>query len=242
MPAIIWTHGGGLISGNKEQVGNYCKMLASQGYIVISIDYSIAPEKKYPTPLLQLNKAIQFISNNSKQFNIDSSSLFLAGDSGGSMISAQVANIITNPEYAKRMNIKPGIKKNQLKGLLLYCGIYEVENLNTEGKFGSFLKNVVWAYYGKKEIKDDEYAKTSSVKNYLTKEFPPSFISAGNADPLLPQSKLLAQELLSKHVQIDTLFFPENKNPALGHEYQFTYNEVGKEAFEKSLLFLNAHK
>ncbi|MFN3941866.1 MAG: alpha/beta hydrolase [Flavobacterium sp.] len=233
---------GGLISGSKEQVGNYCNILASEGYVVISIDYSLAPESKYPKPLVQLNNALHFISNNAEQFHIDSSSIFLAGDSGGSMITAQVANIITNPDYAKLLNIKPKIHEKQLKGLLLYCGIYEIENLNTDGNFGSFLNNVVWSYFGKKEIKEDKFAKTASITNYLTINFPPSFISAGNTDPLLPQSKLLAQKLTHKNVIVDSLFFPEKRKPDLGHEYQFTFNEDGREAFKRSLIFLKTHR
>ena len=50
LPVIIWIHGGGLISGNKGQVSNYCKILSSKGYVVIAIDYTIAPEGKFPTP------------------------------------------------------------------------------------------------------------------------------------------------------------------------------------------------
>ncbi len=238
LPIIVWTHGGGLISGNKNQLSNYCKILASQGYIVASIDYTVAPEKKYPTPIQQLNKSLAYISFNANKFNVDTSFFVLAGDSGGSMISAATANVITNPNYAQIINVKPGLNSKQLKGLILYCGIYDVTDLNTGGDFGSFLKTVMWAYFGKKNITNDEYAKTASVSRYLSGAFPPSFISAGNGDPLLPQSKELVQKLSTVNTTIDTLFFMENQLPALGHEYQFNFNDAGKLAFERSLKFL----
>jgi acetyl esterase len=167
LPVIVWTHGGGLISGNKNQLSNYCKILASKGYVAISIDYTIAPEAKYPTPMQQLNRALAYISSNPDKFNADTSFFVLAGDSGGSMISAATANVIASPSYAQITNIKPGLNPNQLKCLLLYCGIYEIDNLKTEGAFGSFLKTVMWAYFGKKDISNDEYAKTASVTNVL---------------------------------------------------------------------------
>jgi len=129
LPVIVWTHGGGLISGDKSQLSNYCKILASKGYVAVSIDYTIAPEGKYPTPMQQLNKALAFISANPEKFHADTSFFVLAGDSGGSMISAATANIITSPEYAEITKVQPGVKPNQLKGLLLYCGIYEIDNL-----------------------------------------------------------------------------------------------------------------
>lgn len=238
LPVIVWTHGGGLISGDKNQLSNYCKILASYGYVVISIDYSVAPEKKYPTPMRQLNKALAYISVNSEKFYADKSFFVLAGDSGGSMISASTANIITNPNYAQMTNVQPGIKPNQLRGLLLYCGIYEIDNLNSEGAFGSFLKTVKWAYFGKKDISNDNYAKSASVTSYLTSSFPPTFISAGNNDPLLSQSILLSKKLSAINISIDTLFYPKNHYPALGHEYQFTLDRAGKIALKRSIDFL----
>jgi acetyl esterase len=242
LPVIVWTHGGGLISGNKEQLSNYCKLLASKGYLAISIDYSIAPKGKFPAPLQQLNKALAFITANSDSLHADSSFFVLAGDSGGSMIAASVANIITNPSYAALINIQPGINAGQLKGLLLHCGIYDAGNLNTSGSFGSFLKTVQWAYFGKKDISNDTYAKTSSVLEYVSSSFPSSFISAGNADPLLAQSQLLAQKLQAMGVYTDTLFYPKDKQPPLAHEYQFTMNESGKLALDRSLAFLKTFR
>jgi acetyl esterase len=240
LPVIVWTHGGGLISGDKSQLSNYCKILAAKGYVVVSIDYTIAPEGKYPTPMQQLNKALAYIAANPDKFYADTSFFVLAGDSGGSMISAATANIITSPAYAELTKVQPGLKPNQLKGLLLYCGIYEIDHLNTEGAFGSFLKTVMWAYFGTKDISGNDYAKTASVTNFLTGLFPPTFISAGNNDPLLPQSKLLAGRLLAQNVSIDTLFFRENHEPALGHEYQFTLDEAGKLALDRSIAFLKS--
>ncbi|WP_439483040.1 alpha/beta hydrolase [Cyclobacterium plantarum] len=239
LPVIVWTHGGGLVSGTKDHISNYSKLLASRGFVAVSIDYTIAPEAKYPRPIQQLNEALSFISANADQFAIDSTQIILAGDSGGSMISAATANLITSPSYATITKVKPGLQPDQLKGLLLYCGIYEVDNLNSEGAFGSFLKTVTWAYFGEKDIDNNDYAKSASVLNYLTDSFPPCFISAGNKDPLLAQSKGFAEKLLSLGVQVDTLFFPNDYEPGLGHEYQFTFDEDGKRAFERSITFIH---
>ncbi|ROH97661.1 alpha/beta hydrolase [Chryseobacterium daecheongense] len=240
MPVIVWTHGGGLISGSKDHLGNYCRLLASQGYLVFSIDYTVAPKAKYPVPIQQLNKALAYISKNANQLNADSSTIILAGDSGGSMISAAAANVITNPHYAEITKVKPGIHPEQLKGLLLYCGIYDLRDLKTDGDFGSFLQTVQWAYFGKKDISGNQYAKTASVTDFLTSSFPPSFISAGNKDPLLPQSELLAKNLKALNVPVVTLFYPKSHQPALQHEYQFTFDESGKVAFSISLQFLKS--
>jgi acetyl esterase len=238
LPLIVWTHGGGLISGSKSHLNNYCKILASKGYSVISIDYTVAPAAKYPTPIRQLNKALAFISTNSSLFKADTSRIILGGDSGGSMVAATTAAVITNPSYAEMIKVKPGLTAQQLSGLILYCGIYDVTNLKTGGDFGSFLETVQWAYFGKKDISNDEYAKSASVVKYVTNTFPPTFVSAGNKDPLLPQSEILSSKLKSLDVPVFELFFKDT-NLNLAHEYQFTIDNSGKLALNKSLEFLS---
>lgn len=239
-PVIVWIHGGGLISGSRDQIANYCKILSSKGFVAITIDYTIAPEGKYPTPLRQVNKALKYISENSDKLNADTSFIILAGDSGGSMIAAQVANIIYNQEYAEFTKVQPGIASRQLKGLLLYCGIYDISNIKTEGQFGYFMQTVLWSYFGKKDISDDRYANSASVFEHIGKRFPPSFISAGNGDPLLSQSLTLSRKLTNMGFEVDSLFFPDNMQPPLPHEYQFALDtRAGQLALERSLVFLN---
>lgn len=238
LPVIVWTHGGGLVSGKKEHISNYCKILAAKGYLALSIDYTIAPEAKYPTPVRQLNKALSFIATGSHALPADTSFIVLAGDSGGSYISAVAACVITNPSYAALTGVQPGLQASQLKGLLLYCGIYNIEQINTEGDFGSFLNTVMWAYFGTKDQASNPHTRTASVTNFLTPSFPPTFISAGNADPLLPQSKILSSRLIATGVAVDTLFFADHQQPALLHEYQFHMDAAGKLALERSVSFL----
>ena len=243
LPVIVWVHGGGWISGNKGQASNYCKILAAKGYIVVSVDYSIAPEKKYPSPVRQTMAALKFLRDNADKYHIDSSSIFLAGDSAGSQIVAQVANIISDAKYADLMQIPPSIERSNLKGLILYCGPYNTDITNIGGGFGAFLKAMLWSYSGKKDFMNDTYFKTASITNYVGESFPPSFISAGNDDPLIIQSQELARKLAALNVKVDTLFYPEDFSPKLGHEYQFDLDgNAGKTALDRSLEFLKSNQ
>lgn len=242
LPVIVWTHGGGFISGNKGLIENYAKILASKGYVVFSLDYSIAPENKYPLPLIEVNKALQYISEHHQQYFANKDFIVLAGDSAGSMISAQVANIITNPEYSNIMKISAGLDPRQLKGLMLYCGFYDLDLIMKKGSPGFFIKTVAWSYFGKKNVEEDDSLKTASIAAYLTKGFPPVFISAGNADPLLPQSEFFAKKLKDNGIKTDELFFDKNLTPGLNHEYQFTMDDFGKQALAHSLQFLRSLK
>jgi acetyl esterase len=240
LPVIVWIHGGGWIAGSKAQVANYCKLLASKGYSVIAIDYSLAPEHRYPKPLKQSNAALEFINKNAQRFHADTARFILAGDSGGAQIAAQTAGLISNDSYADMIGIKAGISRNQLSGLILYCGAYDASRLDRNGSSGIFLNTVLWSYTGKKDFEKAPLFETTSVINFLRANYPPCFISVGNDDPLLSHSVVLAEKLTELKVPVDSLFFKPDYKPALPHEYQFNLDEAaGVLALERSVKFLD---
>lgn len=242
LPLIVWVHGGAWVSGNKSQNSNYYKILASKGYVVAALDYSIAPEKTYPAPVKQVMTALQFLEKNSTKINFDPSVLFMGGDSAGSHIAAQVANIISNPEYADLMQITPTLDRSKIRGLILYCGPYDAANIDLNSDFGKFLNTVLWSYSGDKNFMTNKLFQSASVINYIDKNFPPTFLSAGNGDPLLIHSEELAKKLKSLKVEVDTLFFPKDLTPKLPHEYQFNLdNQEGQTALQRSVKFLEKH-
>ena len=241
LTTVVWVHGGGWVSGTKDQIGNYARILAGKGYTVVSVDYSIAPGAQYPTPLRQVNAALGHLAANAASLHIDQNRFVLAGDSGGAHIVAQVANLIAVPSYAAQIGIGPAIGRDQLIGMLLFCGAYDIRMADFDGPFGGFLRTVLWSYSGTRDFQTDPAFATASVLNYVTDAFPPSFISAGNADPLGPQSMALADALKAKGVRVDTLFFPSDHQPPLPHEYQFNLEgDDGKLALERAVAFLQS--
>ena len=91
------------------------------------------------------------------------------------------------------------------------------------------------AYSGMRDWRQDPYFATVNVLPHVTADFPPAFLSAGNADPLLPQSEALD----AAGVPVETLFFAADRTPGLGHEYQFDLDtEAGREALEALTAWL----
>jgi acetyl esterase len=81
----------------------------------------------------------------------------------------------------------------------------------------------------------------ASVPHYVTPKFPPTFISAGNGDPLLPHSVAMADALAKEGVRVDRLFFAQEHTPSLPHEYQVNLDsDAGKLALARSLEFLSS--
>lgn len=241
LPVIMWVHGGAWISGTKAHVANYLRIIADKGFVTVGIDYALAPGAKYPTPVRQANEALAYLVANATDLHIDPSRIFLAGDSAGAQIAAQLANVITSPDYSKEMGITPAIDRSQLHGAVLNCGGYDVRTANFDGAFGGFLRTVFWSYIGNKDFSSDPRIAQFSIMENMTKDFPPAYISAGNADPLEPQSRLLAEFAQRLGVPIETLFFAKDHQPPLPHEYQFNLDiDAGQTALERTVTFLKS--
>ncbi|MCJ0907381.1 alpha/beta hydrolase [Rhodococcus sp. ARC_M6] len=243
LPTVVWTHGGAWISGNKSNYATYYELLASRGFTVVALDYSVGPEHYYPTAVGQLNDAHAYIVENAERLHVDPSKIFLAGDSAGAQLSSQLATLITSPEYAETVSVKPALRPEQLRGVVLNCGIYDVANMvGGPGIIGWGVDRSLWAYTGERDFLNTEAAKQMSTLNYVTEDFPPVYISGGNGDPLTnKQSKPLADKLTGFGVKVDALFYPADHEPALPHEYQFNLdNADGMTAFERTVDFLSA--
>ena len=239
---VIWTHGGAWISGNKANDRSYFEILASKGYTVVGLNYTYGPEAQYPTAVFELNQAHQFLLDNAKKFHIDPTKIVLAGDSAGAQLSSQLAALITNPDFAKEMGFTPALSPEQLQGVVLNCGVYQLTSLiGGKGILGWGDDMSLWAYTGDRDITTSPAMAQMSTINHVTGNFPATYISGGNADPLTKEnSKPFAAKLQSLGVNVTELFWPADYTPALPHEYQFKLNlEAAQTALTETLAFLN---
>jgi len=239
LTTVVWVHGGGWVSGDKADIGNYARVLAGRGFTVVSVGYSIAPRATYPTPARQVVKALAHLVTHAGRLQIDPNRIVLAGDSAGGQIAGQVANLVTSPAYAAAVGISPSLAPGQLVGMLLFCGAYDSAAVRMEGALGWFVHTVLWSYSGRSDFASDPTFLRMNVTPNVTARFPPSFISAGNGDPLGPQSVALADRLENLGVRVDRLFFPPDHQPALPHEYQFNLDTAdGRVSLERAVAFL----
>lgn len=245
LPTVVWTHGGAWLSGSKEDAAPYFELIAAEGYTVVSLGYSLAPEKTYPTAVHQINDALAYIQVNAERLHIDPTRIVMAGDSAGAQLTSQIAAIITNPDYAASLGITPSLTPEQLRGVVLACGIYDMRvflergDMIHGGILGWGVETTAWAYTGKRSHDSTALAEMSTI-DHITNDYPPAFITGGNADPLTDaQSKPLADKLDRLGVETVTLFYPADHEPKLAHEYQFDLDtDDGKRALHKILAFI----
>jgi acetyl esterase len=91
-PCLVFFHGGGWTIGDLDSHDVVCRKLADEGQvIVVSVDYRVAPEHKFPAAVEDAATATSWIADNAKQFGIDASRLMVGGDSAGGNLAAVVA-------------------------------------------------------------------------------------------------------------------------------------------------------
>src|SRR5690349_20218827 len=91
-PCLVFFHGGGWVIGNLETHDVVCRKLAHEGeLIVISVDYRLAPEHKFPAAVDDAIGATKWIAANAGKLGIDTTRLIVGGDSAGGNLSAVVA-------------------------------------------------------------------------------------------------------------------------------------------------------
>ena len=165
----------------------------------------------------------------------------LAGDSAGAQIAAQLAAALTDPAYAAKLGLSTPLPPTAVRGVALFCGPYDLRLFDYEGRLGPVLRTAIHAFTGRPGLDDNPAIDLASVLHHVSPRFPPAFITVGNADPLLRHSELLDERLRALGVPVDTLYFPSERVPALGHEYQFNLDDpAGQEALERLVAFLRA--
>lgn len=240
-PVIIWIHGGGFIAGGKGGVKNWGMMLAREGYAVVAPDYEYAPEAVYPNQPRQMQELIGELERQEKEgMPIDMHCVCLAGDSAGAHMAAQCALAVANPRFAQEAKIKPELPLENLKAVLLYCGPYNVESvLDTDNMAGRFVMGKIgWGLFGTHNWRKSSLLKTTVIKDYITPDFPPVFLTDGNTGSFERDGRELVKHLKACEVKVSELFF-EASAGEIGHEFQYDLSgTAGRSCYQKTLEFL----
>ena len=252
-PLILWVHGGAFVGGDKKDALYFAQALAYQGYAVAVINYSLAPESKYPVPVFQTGKAFSFLIDGSYsgKEHIDNNRIFIAGDSAGAHIAAQFTALKTNPQYRDVFKSLHGsipftdvsIDKG-LSGALLYCGPYVAQKMYAASHPLLFFMvwQGGWAYFGNRNLLNTPIANEIDIIQNVTGDFPPTFITDGNTLSFTEHAKDLYLQLSTLDVSVTELFF-DDTDENVYHEFQFNLKSVaGREALNQTLLFLEQYR
>jgi acetyl esterase len=93
-PAVAYFHGGGWVQGDLETHHGLCARLAlGSGALVVSLDYRLAPEHKFPAAVEDCAAAYRWLRASGREIGADPSRVAVAGDSAGGNLSAVVSQL-----------------------------------------------------------------------------------------------------------------------------------------------------
>ncbi|KAG2188095.1 hypothetical protein INT44_000846, partial [Umbelopsis vinacea] len=181
-PAIVFYHGGGWIFGDIPGYDSFCRaMCVATEAVVISVDYRLASEFKFPAAVHDTYGALVHCYENPETYNIDRNRVAVAGDSAGGNLAA--ATTLMSREHQG-----PAIKFQ----CLIYPAV-DIPRFFTEAYVDSpMLPYFADAYLNSREEAANIYA--SPLKAVLT-GLPPCFLLTCQSDPLLEEGKDYVKKL-----------------------------------------------
>jgi acetyl esterase len=202
-PALVFFHGGGWVIGNLDSHDVVCRKLADVGQlIVISVDYRLAPEHKFPAAVEDAITATQWIAGNSKQLGIDASRLSVGGDSAGGNLAAVVAISARDgngPAIAGQVLIYPA------------TDFAMTHPSHSEPETSILLTHSVIRWFrdhylnGAADVQD---WRASPVRAKTLIGLPPAYVLTAGADPLRDEGDDYAQRLKEAGVAVTYRHFP----------------------------------
>jgi acetyl esterase len=189
-PVLLYFHGGGWVIGTLDSYDATCRELAQgAGCVVVSVDYRLAPEHRYPAAPDDCYAALKWVAANAASLGADANRLAVGGDSAGGNLSAVVSQMA-------RDKGGPAIRFQLL--------IYPVTDADfTRGSYASnaegYLLTTVsmhwfWDHYlPEKSKRADAYASPLRAKDLSG--LPPAWVCTAEFDPLRDEGEAYAKRL-----------------------------------------------
>lgn len=202
-PILVYYHGGGWVIGAVEGFEAANRLVATEGnVVVVSVDYRLAPENPYPTPIEDAYVALEWVQANAIEINGDPTKISVGGDSAGGNLATIVAKKALD-------NNGPELQSQVL--------IYPVTNLNFEtdsyNKFaeGYGLDRELMKWFGIHYTGDESLYSEPDVSplNYDSlKGLPPALVIAAENDVLLDEGQAYAEKLKADGVDVQYELVP----------------------------------
>lgn len=239
-PVLVWIHGGALIMGDRRGIDRRVKQHAAlAGYVLVSIDYRLAPETKLPEIIADLEDAFRWIRRDGPQlFHADPERLAVVGGSAGGYLTLTSGfRVKPRPQallalygygdlvgdWYSKPSPHPRHHHSHLSREVAYqqvSGPPIAEAQNRHGNGGAFYdycrQTGTWpqAVSGWDPHKEaDRFNPFMPIKN-VTADYPPTVLVHGTKDTDVPyeQSTMMAEKLQQAGVPHKLITVPDGEH------------------------------
>jgi acetyl esterase len=196
-PVVMFFHGGGWVICSLDTHDNVCRALCRDAdAIVVSVDYRMAPEHRFPTAAHDCFAATQWVADNAASFGGDGNRLAVCGDSAGGNLSAVVSHMARDaggPAVAFAALIYPAVDMTAEGGSM-------VDNAR-----GYFLEQDDMHWFMSHYLSSEErsHPLASPLLNTDLSGLPPCFIATCEFDPLRDEGEAYGAALRASGVDAE---------------------------------------
>jgi len=202
-PCLVFFHGGGWVIGDLDSHDVVCRKLAHEAeMLVVSVDYRLAPEHKFPSAADDAIAATKWVAANAGMLGIDTAQISVGGDSAGGNLAAVVALAARDGDGPK------------LAGQVL---IYPATDFamshpsHSEPETSILLTHSVIKWFCNHYLNraaDIDHWKASPARAETLAGLPPSYVLTAGADPLGDEGAEYAARLKQAGVPMTYRHFP----------------------------------
>jgi acetyl esterase len=190
---LVFFHGGGWVIGDLSSHDGVCRSLANKsGHAVLSVDYRLAPEHKFPAAFDDCAAAVKWAFENAKALGIDNSRMAVGGDSAGGNLAAAVALAEVVP-LKFQMLIYPAVDMRMESPSIS-------ENANAPILTKSVMSWFVAHYMGSDADRANINASPMLASDEQLKNMPPAIVITAQFDPLRDEGEAYGKRLVENGV------------------------------------------
>jgi acetyl esterase/lipase len=261
-PVVIWIHGGALIMGSRHGIDRaFLNHLIDAGYVVVSIDYRLAPETKLPEILADIQDACRWVREKGPElFHANPDKIAVAGGSAGGYLTLATGHLvqprpsalvsfwgygdIAGPWYSRPDPFylrQTHISQTEAFAVVGDRPISESTGKKNRSRFYLYCRQQgLWPkeVTGHDPDKDPKAFDPWCPERNVSAKYPPTLLIHGTNDTDVPydQSAMMAKELQRQGVEHELITVPD-----AGHGLGGAKSEVVSNAYARALEFVHRH-
>jgi acetyl esterase/lipase len=234
-PLVVYIHGGGWQSGHTRHSGafgnwpNVLAGLSAKGYVVVSIEYRLSMEARFPAAIHDVKTSIRWLRANAREFGIDRSRAIVWGGSAGGQLAALAATTCEDkqltPSYTSA-EAKVAAESDCVQGAVAWYGVFDFRTLPEFSGTRAATPDVGSAAAKYLDCKSANCATLTlaSAAAHIDAQTPPMLLIHGDGDRVVPvaQSQQFATALRASKIPVELVVIAGTDHSFIGATPQAT--------------------
>jgi acetyl esterase/lipase len=205
LPALYWIHGGGYVMGDIDMDDRLMKQMVKRiGCVAASVDYRLAPEHPFPTPVEDCYTGLKWVFAHADELGVEPARIAIGGPSGGGGLTAGLGLLARDRkevQVAYQLLIYPMIDDRNATAAA--HAITDPRVWNRESN------RLGWkAYLGRDGGGADVSPYAAATRATDLSNLPPTYISVGTLDLFVDENIDYAQRLIQAGVPTELHVYP----------------------------------